>query len=159
MRLNLPEGVRFASFTRERLWSLWKEMSPYVKLFGDDWMRDPEVFMKVMLAPDTVVVETEFGMIFLVRLREGIRGEVHLYFWDHKLSAHTDWLHECLIWAFLNYDLMRIETFVPQDSRAVTRFLREKLGFKFEGIMRNRTLLNGRFINVEIYSILRDEIL
>ena len=159
MRLSLPEGARFASFTRERLWSLWQEMHPYVKLFGDDWMRDPEVFMKFILAPDTIVVETEFGMIFLARLREGLRAEVHLFFWDHKLSAHAEFLHECLIWAFLNYNLSRIETFVPQDSRAVTRFLRDKLGFKYEGLMRNRTLLAGRLINVEIYSLLRDEVL
>lgn len=159
MRLDLPEGARFATFTRERLWELWQDMHPKQKLFGDDWIRDPEVFMRFVLAPDTVVVEMEFGMLFLARLKPGLRGEVHMYFWDHKLSAHAEFLKECLLWAFLNYDLVRIETFVPQDSRAVTRFLRDKLGFRFEGLMRNRTQLGGRLINVEIYSILREEVL
>lgn len=156
---NLPEGIRFASFTRQKLWDLWEEMHPHLKLFGDDWIRDPEVFMKFILAPDTIVLESDFGLIFLARVREGLRAEVHLYFWDHKLSAHSEFFKEALLWGFLTYNLERVETFVPQDSRAVTRFLRERMGFKFEGLMRNRTQLGGRYINVEIYSILRDEVL
>ena len=160
MKVDLPEGVKLASFkdknlpmqeVAKQIGILWSEMAPYPALFGDDGLRDPRAFVNFILSPTTVVLEMEFGYIFICRIIPGLRAEVHLYIKDHKLSAHAELLKEILIWGFLELELERVETFLPEQARTVQRFLKEKMGFKREGIMRKRVLLEGRAINTHIY--------
>ena len=47
--LPLPEGVKLATFTKEKLNALWERLAPFDNLFADDDMKDPEVFQKSIL--------------------------------------------------------------------------------------------------------------
>lgn len=155
----LPDGVRFVSFDVQKLHELWLKLRPYHTRFGEASLQDPENFRRRMLSPNSIVLETENGIILGEKLIPGSRIEVHVSFWDHKLSAHAELFQECLIWVILEYDLERIETFVDDYAVSVRRFLEKKMHFTHEGVMRNRIRLRGRFVDVHIYSILRDEVL
>lgn len=63
---------------------------------------------------------------------------------------------EMLNHAFDNLNLQRIElTVMAHNSRAI--HLYEKIGFVREGIMRRSRYKNGRFVDVLMYSILKNE--
>lgn len=157
--IKLPEGLRIGVYSREKLMALWYKLRQYDSLFADDDTRDPEVFANQVLALDTLVLEADNGIIILRKIREGLRGEVHLSFWDHKLSARRQLFQDALVWAFINYDLYRIETFVADYARAVRRFLENRMNFKHEGVMRHRVWHQGRLLDMHVYSILREEVL
>lgn len=159
MILQPPEGTWLLSLDKGKLVWLWEKFSPYDALWADDKMRDPDVFMRRFLDPSSVCLETLGGILLMERLIPGLRGEVHFMFWDHKLSARAELLKDCVLWAFLAFDLERMETFVADYARAVRRFVEDKLGFTFEGTLRHRVRHQGRFIDMKVYGLLREEVL
>jgi len=160
MIAKLPDEVELLTLADdEKLLGYWARLRPYAQRYGDSTFQSPEVFCRRLTATDSVVGETPYGLIFLEHIRPWQRAEVHVAFWDHKLSAHADLLRECLIWAFLTYELERIETYIDSYARAVRRFIEGRMGFTHEGRLRRRYNLNGRMVDVDVFSILRDEIL
>jgi len=156
--IALPEGVAIGSFNQVKLEALWQRLRGFNARFGEDDMRDPEVFLKQFLAPDAVILEHVDGIMFLQRIRPKLRAEVHVSFWDHKLSAHADLFLRCLVWAMGTFDLERIETYIGANERAVKRFVEKRMGFTHEGTLRSYVLHDGRYLDVDVYSILREEI-
>lgn len=65
-------------------------------------------------------------------------------------------IHAILQHAFNNMNLQRIELSVLEDNERA-RHLYEKVGFVQEGIKRKARYKNGRFVNMIIYSVLREE--
>ncbi len=59
-------------------------------------------------------------------------------------------------YGFLTLDLNRIQIAAGTDN-VVSRAIPERLGFKFEGILRGRENLYGTFIDHAMYSLLRSE--
>jgi hypothetical protein len=104
-------------------------------------------------------LEFPTGLLILKNLKEGLRGEVHITFWDRKLSDKTEMIKDALVWAMMEFDLHRLEAFVPEVSRAVKHFIQKRLGFVYEGRMRKRNWYEGRLIDVLIFSLLREEVL
>lgn len=159
MTLPLPDGVWYATFNKKRIEELWDFFKGYDNLFADDNMRDPEIFFKQLIDYRTICLEYEGGLLLLQRLIPALRAEVHFLSWDHKMSAYSDLFKECLLWAFLSFDLERIETFVAKYAKSVQRFVEERLGFKYEGTFRKRVRHQGELIDMKIYSKLREEAL
>jgi len=156
--IDLPEGVNILSFTREKIHDLWDTVSQYPSTFADG-TKDPEEFISRLLAKNSVVLELDGGIILFENIVPGMKAEFHATFWDHKLSARKDILKEILLWAFLTFQLERLETYVAIYARAVRRFLTERLGFVYEGTMRNAFRNQGDLHDLEIYSILKEEVL
>lgn len=155
---ELPEGYRIASFNRQKLLNLWEMVSKYPTTFADG-SKNPEDFIRRLLAKNTIVIETEGGLILIEDIEVGVAAEFHATFWDHKLSPRKEELKDILLWVFLTFNLERLETTVASYARAVKRFLKEKLGFVYEGTLRNAFKNQDEFYNLEIYSILRNEVL
>jgi len=155
---NLPNNVKVSVLSREKLWQLWTRLSQFDSLFVDDNTKDPEVFIDQFLATDGITLETEGGVMVLRKIIPGLKAEAHVAFWDKHLSPRTEMLKECIKWAFLQFDLQRIETFVAEYARALRRFIEEKLGFTKEGVLRKTSFHNGQLIDVHVYSILKEEI-
>jgi len=59
-------------------------------------------------------------------------------------------------YAFLTLDLNRVEIAAATDNRR-SRAVPERLGFKLEGVLREREALNGGFVDHAVYSQLRSE--
>jgi ribosomal-protein-serine acetyltransferase len=59
-------------------------------------------------------------------------------------------------YGFLTLDLNRIQIAAGTDNRA-SRGIPERLGFKFEGVLRARENLYGTYIDHAMYSLLRSE--
>lgn len=63
---------------------------------------------------------------------------------------------EMLTHAFLNLNLQRIELTVNEDNTSAIN-LYEKVGFVREGLKRKARFKNGIYLNVYLYSMLRDD--
>jgi hypothetical protein len=157
--LNLPEGVWFGTYNRNKLEQIWQRIQGFDNLFADDRTRSKEAYMSAFLARDSVILETDGGFLMMKNIIEGLRGEVHFCFWDKKLSPRADLMKDCILWAFGYFDLARVETQVADYANAVRRFISEKLGFVYEGTRRNFVYHQGRLIDMHMYSILREEVL
>ena len=59
-------------------------------------------------------------------------------------------------YGFLTLDLNRIQIAAGTDN-VESRAIAERLGFRFEGILRGRENLYGKFIDHALYSLLRSD--
>jgi len=157
--IKLPEGVREASFSKEKLMKLWAKVKDFDKIYSD-WDRCDEMsFYNRILDPNTHVLEMDNGILIIDNIYPNIRGQVHAIFWDGRLSNKTDKLKKCIVWAFHHFRLERMEAIIPEFSRALRRFITEKLHFTFEGRLRKRMLYKGEYTDSLIFSLIREEIL
>ena len=157
--IPLPECAKLGTYDLPKLLALQKQLADYCFYFGSINLRSPEEFVQEFYARNMLILELPYGLIMIRQLVEGLRAEAHISCFDHKLSAHTKDIQECMVWAFLSFDLQRVETFVHDFMPAVRRFLEERLHFKHEGIMRKRALVRGEYRDIHIFGILHNEVL
>jgi len=158
--INLPEGVEIARLNEKKVrkyWDLLKDHSPSLT----DGARSYEWMLEKWMAKDWVILEVGKGegVIVMDSVRVGHKSAVHVHFFDHKLSKRLDVFRDCMIWAFFQFDLRRLEFLVPDHAPAVRRFLRRKLHATEEGLLREYAFYDGEARDVYMYSILRDEVL
>lgn len=65
--ISLPIGAKLACFDEEGLYKLWQRIRPFDNLFSDEDMRNPESFLKLFLAPDSVTIWVEDGGFVLLK--------------------------------------------------------------------------------------------
>ena len=156
----LPKGVKYACLTKERVHYWWEKLKNFDKLFNDDTYYDEINFFNKMFHENTHILEVEDnGIIVLDNVVEGLKAQAHVSFWDFKLSARTELLRNCLIWAILEFKLYRIEISIPEFSRALRRFAEKRLHFKYEGRLRETLWYKGQLVDMIVLSILRREVL
>lgn len=157
--IKLPPEVKEANFSKAKLLALWNKVKDFDRIYSD-WDRCDELaFYDRILSSNTHVLETENGILIIDNLLPNIRGQVHVIFWDKKLSNKTAMLKQCIAWAFDRFQLERMEAVIPEFARALRRFMTEKLHFTFEGRLRKRMLYKGEYTDSLIFSLIREEIL
>ena len=75
-----------------------------------------------------------------------------------KQGYATEATREMIQFAFRRWNLNRIEGTCMLDNIASARVM-EKLGMKFEGILRQHSYAKNRFHDLKLYSILRNEVM
>ncbi len=154
--MRLPEGVSLVRLTPEIMKDYWERLKDFDVLYSDSTHGDELGFYQRLMS--STVLETEGGIMLLDGLVLRQRGQVHVWFWDHKLSSRSELLKGALRWVFEVYDLNRVEAIIPEFSKALERFLVRRMGFTFEGKLRERLLWKGHFKDLLMFSILRKEI-
>lgn len=156
---DFPEGVRPFHPVGEEFDEFWEKIHEYDQLFGNDYMNNKDRYQAVLLQPDTNPFKYEGGYFVFSAMVPGLKTEVHPMFLDHKMSAHAELFKEILVWAFLQYRFLRIETFIGEYAHSVQRFLQKRMNFTHEGTLRKRIIHHGTPMNIEVYSILREEMM
>ena len=100
------------------------------------------------------------GLVSLVSIDyQNQCGELHLMIGDKENRGKglgTFAIHAMLQHAFYNMNLQRVEfTVLEENTRAW--HLYERIGFVREGIKRKAKYKNGKFVNMVIYSMLKEE--
>ncbi len=155
----LPEGVEPFHPVGEEFEDFWSEVDRYDSIFAHDYMHDRERYQAVLLKPDTNPLRFDGGYVMFTAMVPNLKAEVHPIFTDHKMSAHADLFREIMVWAFLQYRYYRLETFIADYAHSVKRFIVKKMGFTHEGTLRKRVIHNGVPMDVDVFSILREEVL
>ena len=155
--MDLPQTIKMASFNHTKLMAIWEILRQFPSTFADG-TKDPENFTARLLAEDSLVFEMEGGLILVEHIVPGLKAEFHATFWDHKLSPKAKDLEDLILWVFVQLKLERLETYVASYARAVRRFLVDRLGFTYEGTLRRAFRNNGQLYDLNMYSIIREEV-
>lgn len=109
----------------------------------------------------TVIIynEQKIGLIGF-KLTDFENKKTEIGYWISKEFENkgivTKSVAKMIDYAFNNLKLNRIQIKCGIGNEKSSK-IPKKLNFKFEGIERNAELLNGKFIDAEVYSILKDE--
>jgi hypothetical protein len=162
-QLDLPKGVKVAEFDLRKLRDLWERVKGYQHLFVRDGTNNFEYFAQALTSGEngypSIVLEVPNGIVYAKNIIIGHKADGHFIFFDHKLHGKEDLLKDCLIWVFLTADLERFSVWLPPYCGAIKRFLVRRLGFTKEGTLRKQVIHEGRFLDIDVFSILRDEVL
>lgn len=125
----------------------------------ENYMKNRDNAVRCAIAGDDDVI---IGLVSLVPVNTFNQSAVlHIMIGsseNHNRGCGTFAVNEILKHAFMNMNLNRVELSVLEDnSRA--RHVYEKAGFIQEGIKRNAVFKGGRFVNMVMYAILREEYL
>jgi len=153
----LPEGVSLLRLTEDKLKDLWERLKDFDRLYTDSTHGDEVGFYQKLMSGDMVVFEIEGGIMILDHITHHEFAQVHVSFWDRKLSTKTDLIKATMRWCFETFGFERLEALIPEFSKALSRFLTKRMGFSYEGTLRKRLLYHGEFKDILVYSILREE--
>ncbi len=156
---NLPGDFELLTFSEEKLDYIWEKIKDFDSIFVDDRMSKKETYLKQFVKRDTIVLENKGGIIIITKIDPGLKATFHPVFWDHKLSARYEELKDVLVWAFLYFNLERVETQIAPYAKAAIRFIEKKMGFTYEGTLRSYVRKNNNPMDMKVYSILRTEVL
>jgi RimJ/RimL family protein N-acetyltransferase len=102
--------------------------------------------------------EELLGLVWLEAAEPG--GAGRLNGWIRTDKTGEGWGakagQEALAWAFKKRGLRRVYARIEPANRAARRVL-QKLGFRYEGRLRQDLKLNGRWVDQECWAILRKE--
>jgi RimJ/RimL family protein N-acetyltransferase len=146
------------------------EVTRYVRFVTHKSIKDTRAFIRRVLASYKKGVNRLWAlelkatgrmigaMAFLdwpnIHLRAELGYVVNRTYWGQGLV--TEAASALCDFAFRKMKVNRIEAGTIVEHRASQRVL-EKCGFKLEGVLRQRELIKGRFPNVTMYSLLRQD--
>jgi ribosomal-protein-serine acetyltransferase len=103
--------------------------------------------------------EQKIGLIGF-KLTDFVNKKTEIGYWISKEFENKGIVTKSVVkmidYAFNNLELNRIQIKCGIGNEKSSK-IPKKLNFKFEGIERSAELLNGKFIDAEVYSILKDE--
>lgn len=100
---------------------------------------------------------TEFiGLFMCENLHHIVDIEAHVLFFDRDVSGRTAVCKAIAAWLFATLPIQRITVQPSQLAHAAIRLVRN-IGFKQEGKKRQALLLGGRWVDVYIFGLTRQE--
>jgi hypothetical protein len=155
-RTKLPDPWRFFLITPQTLKTLWSKVSKYDILFTDHNRFDFVGFGVEM--GNSVVLYHPHGFVRVTGVVPGMKAELHGVSFEGGLSRYCRDYRELQKWIFDNFPIFRLEMFVPSVCKSVRKFFTEKCGWRLEGTLRKRRLYKGSLIDINVLSILREEV-
>lgn len=144
--------------TQEALNEVWEKFNQFPILFDDAYRGDFNAFVADFFDKRTIVLRTgDYGLAIVKDIVPHRSADIHLTFWDRRFKGRWEECRQALKWLFDKMDLVRAIAIVPEIARSTQTFLKS-LGFKEEGRLRKGFLYNGRFLDLCIYGILKEDV-
>lgn len=156
--------VRHLELTPEKIQFIRERFEATRAMYSDLTMGDPLLFDIILFNRDAfwmeVVDENDIvvGLIYLTNTQWLIDADVHIVFFDRKLSEKAPLCELVIKWLFTNFVYRRLTAVIP-SIYFVTIRLAKKLGFKEEGIKRESQLIGNRWVDETMLGILRSEVI
>lgn len=168
---NEPEGtfkrrVTLCQISWDKLHYLYEKQKEFDVLFNDLIGNDPQAFVNAFIEVDELgsvslkglVWEVDdVGIIYLTDLFPGWQAEVHASFWDRRFKGREKLFLKTIQHFMHVFDLHRIRMEIPLYAQPALGAI-ERVGFKKEGRMRQAIPYKGKWFDVNLYSLLRDEV-
>lgn len=136
---------------------LWQRIRKQ-KLCFDDFTRDRgDVFASRLVNPTSAAFETKDGLVLVESIVPRLSAEIHFYLWGSPHEVDIDATGRDILWyVFHTYKVHRISAYPPVFNKIAKR-LAARLGFKYEGCIRQQFLYEGRYQDVLVYGLLEQE--
>lgn len=165
-----PEGkversIYFVPLTSDRLRKYWENLSQFTTLFNRH-MRGIDDFIATFVSQESngelklngIIWEVDdVGIFFLTDIYPLYQATGHFTFWDRRIRGREKLIQRMLKHVFDEYGFHRIVAEVPLYSHATMGAV-ERVGFIKEGRLRKATYYRDAWWDVNLYSILREEI-
>jgi len=96
------------------------------------------------------------GTFWLTDIIVGWKAGIHAVLWDKQYLGKSELAKAVLADLMRLLKLQRLEAFIPVTMRAAGRYA-ERVGFKFEGILRRAAYYDGQLVDLAAYSIIKGE--
>lgn len=129
------------------------------KCWYDSYMNNRRTTVRCAIVDETDKILGLVSLVAIDHLNQS--AEFHIMIGDtenQNKGIGTFAVKEMLNHAFNNLNLQRVELTVLENNERA-RHLYEKNGFKYEGRKRKANYKNGKFVDMLMYSILKDEFL
>lgn len=170
---NEPDGivtreVRLLRFTPENLSKFWAQAKKHRTIFrfeiGGDFRKFMDRFVKQGPGGDLLptgifwVVDDFVGVFYLTDIDIGIDAVAHYSFFDGRHHGREKLVMEMLKYVFETIKFHRLTSEIPLHASPHTHnFVEHTVGFKKEGRKRAASELNGKFYDLNIYGLTKDE--
>lgn len=167
-----PEGttlrrVRPVNLSTEKLKEYYERLEEFDIAFNDHVPNSPGGFASIFLsinedlsvrANGLVYEVDDVGILYLTHITPGFSALAHFAFWDRRLKGREELIREMIKFAFEKYGFQRIESRVAMYAVPMLAAV-ERIGFTKEGRAREAVKRHGEWYDVNLYSILRREVL
>jgi len=167
-----PEGTFTRSVTpvalsTEKLNYFYDRLKEFDVVFNDHVPNSPGGFASIFVTVDENHVAQangllwevdDVGILYLTHIIPGLSALAHFSFWDKRLRGREQLIREMIKLAFQKYGFQRIETRVALYANPVLGAV-ERIGFVKEGRARKAVRRGGDWYDVNLYSMLREEVL
>lgn len=169
VRCDEPEGtvtrsVYLLPYSMETLQSLYKRLSKFEVMFNDavDGFNDfVDSFLCEVggeITPLGLIWQVDdVGILYLTDLRPGYEANAHFSFWDQRIRGREKLVAEMTRYVMNTYGFHRIVVEVPVYAKPALKAT-ERIGFKKEGRKRKAIRYKGEWFDVNVYSIVEDEL-
>jgi hypothetical protein len=168
-----PEGtfnraVTPVAISTQKLRYFYDKLKEFDVVFNDHVPNSPGGFASIFVSvdPDDLTVSAngllwevdDVGILYLTQIIPGLSAVAHFSFWDRRLRGRENLIREMLKLGFLKYGFQRIETRVALYATPMLGGV-ERIGFVKEGRARKAVQRNGEWYDVNLYAVLREEVL
>lgn len=141
---------------------LWQKMQEYKTLFSDLTRQDFGNFLNTLVAKSAYWFEIHkddqiVGLVWFTDTYQVVDMTVHCVMFDRRPAEKAPLLRELTKWMFANFPINRVTAVPPAIYFGTVNLLR-KLGFSHEGTKRGAVLIGGKWIDILIYGITRNEV-
>lgn len=143
----------------KRLQWLWKCILTQDYAIDDPGVAlGPQAFLGQLFAPNSEWYEVEdWALVAVSGIIPCVNAIIHFVTWDEFEIADVIAIQHYLFTdMFTRHDLNRITAYIPAFNKQAIR-LATISGMRYEGELRKAFLKHGRYHNLQIFGILRDE--
>lgn len=158
------DGLKVVQLTLSlpKLRMLWETTSRFRTLFSDLTRGNISNFLHFLTLKGSIWLEIQneqgasVGIICCSGLEQVTDLEAHVIFFDRDLASKVPLCKDVVQWLFATFPIQRITVHVPVMYYATVRLVRS-IGFVREGEKRQAILIGGRWVNVYIFGLTRQE--
>ncbi len=155
---KLPNNWTPFICTWDSLMLVWEKLNQFPILFDDDVRGDLSFFVRGMTNKGSVILATgDYGLCEITNIVPYRDCLVHLTFWDRRFKGRDTECIAGLKWAFSTLQLHRATINIVSIAHSTINFTKA-LGFRREGVIREKYPFKGRLLDIHIFGILRDEV-
>lgn len=133
-------------------------MRQFPQLFDDFTRDDPQPFLDKLLSPNNIFVDIGPGVGIAAgfAVKPGLDMVLHLVMFDRRLRGREQLFLGIMEYYFRALRLRRMTAVIAADCEPALK-LAHRLGFTTEGIVRYGVLRNGKYIDLHLLGLLREE--
>lgn len=157
--------VRRMVFTPENLGTFWERAKKYPTLFSEEIAGDFKKFCEVFLVQvgnDVSVnglfwvIDDFVGIYYLTHIVPEVDAQVHYSFFDGRQNGREDLTKEMLKYVFNKYNFHRLSAKIPCFAHETTFRFVERLGFQYEGTIKQGIQFKNDWFNIKIFGLLKE---
>lgn len=153
--------------TTENLKTFWEKSKPFRFLFNNEIRDSFESFINMFATQvDNKihgtglfwVIDDFVGVFYITDITPEEDCQAHITFFDRRFYGRWNLTRKMLRYLFDKYQFKRISVSLPKYATDSSRNFLTSLGFVYEGRKRKATEFNGERYDVDLFSILAEDI-